>query len=88
MLKVPEIIPVPLLTLSPVGRPVALNVNGSPSGSAPESRREITSPLAFVWLPGLCKTIAGVTVQEKDWLLLWPASLAVTVTMYGAINSA
>ncbi len=82
---VPVMVRAPLLTVSPAGRPVALNVIGSPSGSLTAIETLTAVPTVPVRLPGLVSTGArlgaGSMVQEKLCGVLNGPLLAVTVTL-------
>src|SRR5690348_17324206 len=78
---VPEITPEGL-TLSPGGRPTALNVPGSASVAVTDSP-EMTAPSLLVWLPGLLMIGGDVsfTSQVNVVLAVWLPSAAVTLTL-------
>ena len=57
--RVPEMIPVPGSIDSPDGRPVAVHVRPSPSGSLPTIARLIESFSASLWSPGSVTDGAG-----------------------------
>src|SRR5205809_539036 len=76
--------PVAAAMLRPAGRPVALQVSGSPSLSLALIGRVTGAPSLLFWLPALLTTgVSAATFQVKVTLpVLWP-SLADTVTLYG-----
>jgi hypothetical protein len=76
---VPEISPLTGSMLSPEGKPVTLKV-GVPLLVLATTGNDAVSPAALLWLPGLTRATAGVTVQRKLWLALLLPSVAVTVT--------
>ena len=82
---VPLITPLTALMLSPVGRPTAENVSGSPSGSLATSASETVAFFALVWLAGgvsVGARLTLVTVQEKVLLFDRLPSDTVAVTLY------
>src|SRR5207249_2502552 len=81
---VPEITPVAESMLRPPGCPVAVNVRGSPSGSAASTRNDTAPPSVPSWSPGLARSMCE-TVQANDRLWLDAPWAAVTVTAYGLL---
>ena len=85
---VPEMIPEPGSMETPGGRPVALQVRSSPSGSVAGALRDTASPSASDWSPMSPSKVGGRlvfdTVQVNTSRLEAPCwSVAVTVTEYG-----
>src|SRR5579864_9067319 len=83
--SVPLIRPVVALIVSGAGRPVALKVTASPSGSLATTWSAITALSGLVWfgiavITGARSTL--VTVQVKGWLVVSVPSKALTVTLY------
>src|SRR5579864_6426440 len=77
--------PVVALIVSGAGRPVALKVTGSPSGSLATMASAMTALSGLVWfgiavMTGARSTL--VTVQVKGWLVVSVPSKALTVTAY------
>src|ERR1700683_4934336 len=74
--SVPEITPVALLMLSPVGRPLALKVMVSPLGPVAWALTDTVCPAVLHCAAGACKTRpggvavagAGATVQVELWV--------------------
>src|SRR5437870_2323217 len=89
--SVPVMMPLSGSMPRPAGRPLAVQVIGSPSLSLPATDNSTSSPAALTWLPGLVTAglwLAGVTVQLKVWLAVMTLSEAVTVTVYGVAETA
>ncbi len=77
--SVPEISPVLLLMLKPLGKPLALYVI-VPPGEVALTCTDTVSPVALACAPGLTKATRGVTVHTNDWLDVALPCVAVTVT--------
>src|SRR5580700_11976839 len=83
--SVPLIRPVAALIVSGAGRPVALKVTGSPSGSLATTWSAMTALSGLVCvgiavITGARSTL--VTVQVNGWLVASVPSKALTVTLY------
>src|SRR5438552_17013354 len=76
--------------LRPGGRPVAVNVTGSPSGSNANSGTltEFPSLLNSDWNCASSKGAESVTAQLKEVVVKWRPSSARTMTVYGELPTA
>src|SRR5262245_46425445 len=80
--SVPEMSPVAALTVSGAGKPVALYVSESPSGSLPISCSDTLVPSTRAWFPGSARVGAWLTcatIHANDWLADSTPSEAVAV---------
>jgi len=87
--SVPEITPVVALTLSEAGRPVALYVDGVPSGSLATSWTDTVEPSALVWFAGWLSVgawFADDTVKVTP-LLATPSTVTTTAPVVAPLGT-